>query len=276
MKNILLVTIIVLLFFSCKKTEEPKVTTPEYNPGEGWNQSWSEEFNGTSLNTALWNYDIGTGTSGWGNNELQTCRSENVVLENGNLVITAKSEVYNSSNFTSGRINTKDKYSFKYGKIVGKIKLPEGYGMWPAFWMLGSSAQAWPACGEIDIMEAKGGDGPNGDQTIFSTCHWQNGSNAHQYYGKEYVHTAKLSQDFHFYEVEWNATTITARFDGIQYNVTNITSADVSELKDNAYFIILNIAVGGNIFSPPLTNPANITASFPQKMYVDWIRVYQK
>ena len=115
MKNIFLLTAVVLLFVSCKKTEEVQTNTtkPEYDPGAGWNQAWSEEFSGTSLNTAIWNYDIGTGTYGWGNAELQEYRSQNVAVANGNLVITAKREVYNSSYFTSGRINTKNKYSFK-------------------------------------------------------------------------------------------------------------------------------------------------------------------
>ncbi|HVD97061.1 MAG TPA: glycoside hydrolase family 16 protein [Cytophagaceae bacterium] len=262
-----------LIISACKKkdpTPQSTATTPDYNPGTGWTQVWSEEFNDNTLNTALWNYDTGAG--GWGNGELEYYRSNNVKLANGTLVITAQKETYGSSSFTSGRINTKNNYSFKYGKIVGKIQLPQGYGMWPAFWMLGSSAAAWPACGEIDIMEMKGGS----DATTYSTCHWADASNQHQYYGQGYTYTANLSQAFHYYEVEWDSTTITARFDGVQFNQTNITSTDVSELRNNSYFIILDLAVGGNFFSPAITNPVQVTASFPQSMYVDWIRVYQK
>ncbi len=273
-KSILLLFSLTLLFISCKKEkEETTTTTTDYNPGAGWTKSWSEEFDGNSLNTSTWNYNLGAG--GWGNNELQYYRSENAKVADGNLVITAKRENYSGSYFTSARIHTQGKYSFKYGKIVGRIKLPEGYGMWPAFWMLGNSASTWPACGEIDITEMQGGQGVNGDKTTLSTCHWADGGNAHQYYGVPHVNTAKLSEAYHYYEVEWNATTITARFDGVQYFQTSITAAEVSELRDNSYFIILNLAVGGNFFSPALTNQANVTANFPQKMYVDWIRVYK-
>jgi beta-glucanase (GH16 family) len=273
-KGILLLITATLLFVSCKKEEEKTPATTEYNPGSGWTQAWSEEFAGNSLNTSLWNYNTGAG--GWGNSELQYYRPENVKVADGNLVITAKRENYVSSYFTSGRIHTQGKYSFKYGKIVGRIKLPEGFGMWPAFWMLGNSASAWPACGEIDIMEMQGGQGANGDKTTLSTCHWLNGSNAHEYYGVPYSTTSKLSEAYHYYEIEWNATTITARFDGVQFNQLSITAPEVSELKDNNYFIILNLAIGGNFFSPALTNQANVTATFPQKMYVDWVRVYEK
>ncbi len=138
--------------------------------------------------------------------------------------------------------------------------------------MLGSTSQTWPACGEIDIMEMRGGE----DKTTISTCHWQNNGGTRQYYGQEYTHTAKLSQAYHYYEVEWNATTIISRFDGIQFNEINITNAEVSELRDNSYFIILNLAIGGTFFSPAITNASAVTATFPQTMSVDWIRIYQK
>jgi beta-glucanase (GH16 family) len=276
MKKILAILLLTSLTISCKKTEDKPATTTttDYNPGAGWTQSWSEEFNGSSLNTSFWNYETGGG--GWGNSELQYYRQENVNVANGNLVITAKKENYSTNSFTSGRITSQGKYSFKYGKIVGRIKLPQGYGIWPAFWMLGTSAQAWPACGEIDIMEMQGGQGSKGDQTTYSTYHWQNSSYSHDYYGQPYIYPAKLSQDYHYYEVEWNATSVISRFDGVQFNQMNLTSSEVSELRDNYYYIILNLAVGGNFFYPALTNEADVTAVFPQKMYVDWIRIYQK
>ncbi len=274
MKKYCLILLLCGLAFSCKKNDPPADSAPpqsDYNPGAGWKLAWSEEFNDNTLNTSTWNYEQGTGAWGWGNNELQYYRSDNVKVADGNLVITAQKENYASSSFTSGRITTQNKYSFKYGKIVGKIKLPEGYGIWPAFWMLGSSPQPWPSCGEIDIMELRGGD----DKITHSTCHWSNGSGAHQYYGRSYEHTAKLSQGYHYYEVEWNATSIVSRFNGIQFYEMSITAPEVSELRDNNFFIILNMAVGGNFFSPSITDPASVTATFPQSMYVDWIRVYQ-
>ncbi len=275
MKQVYPLLILALFVFSCKKTETTpspnnNTTPPEYNPGTGWTQAWSEEFEGTTLNNSIWNYETGAG--GWGNAELQYYRDQNVGVADGNLVITAKRENYSGSSFTSGRITTQNKYSFKYGKIVGKMKLPEGYGVWPAFWMLGRSAQTWPACGEIDIMEMRGGL----DKITNSTCHWSNSSNQHTYYGNSYTYTSNLSQAYHFYEVEWNATTIVARMDGVAYNELDITAAEASELRNNNYFIILNLAIGGNFFSPAITNQASVTATFPQSVYVDWVRVYTK
>ena len=275
MKLFYFILLVSIGLLSCKKSDNPPASSSaatEYNPGAGWNLSWSEEFNGTALNTDLWNYDLGNGTYGWGNAELEYYKTDNAQVTNGNLVITAKRETTGSYNFTSSRINTKGKYSFKYGKIVGKIKVPQGYGMWPAFWMLGSSSATWPACGEIDIMEMRGGE----DNTSITTCHWQNNSAQHQYYSIGYPYSANLSQAYHYYEVEWDANTIKGRLDGNEYFTMNITNAEVSELRDNSYFIILNLAVGGNFFSPAITNQAAVTASFPQSMYVDWVRVYQK
>ena len=117
---------------------------------------WSDEFNsGTAPDPAKWGYDIGTGSSGWGNNELQfyTNRPENVSVSGGTLKITAKRENYSGSAFTSTRMLTKDKFSFKYGKVEARAKLPFGVGTWPAIWMLGNNINtvSWPACGEIDI-----------------------------------------------------------------------------------------------------------------------------
>src|SRR5690606_33327138 len=128
-------------------------------------------------------------------NELQYYRAENAGIEDGNLVITAKRENYASSNFTSARLTTQNKYSFKYGKIVGRIKTPEGHGIWPAFWMLGDNigTVGWPSCGEIDILEMTCGQGDNGDKKCFSTCHWRNASNVPEHYGSDYIHTTNLS-----------------------------------------------------------------------------------
>lgn len=276
MKKISFLLLAILISVtSCKKTNNPPAAaSTDYNPGVGWTQSWSEEFNDASLNTSIWNYDLGN-NNGWGNNELEYYLAQNVQLSNGNLEITAKRENQSGFSFTSGRINTQNKYAFKYGKIVAKMKLPQGYGIWPAFWMLGSTiaTQPWPSCGEIDIMEMKGGSG--GDQTIYSTCHWANSSNVHAYYGLSYSYTSSLSEAYHYYEVEWNATTITARFDGVQYYQLSITAPEASELSNNSYNIVLNLAVGGNFFIPAINNQANVTATFPQTMYVDWIKIYK-
>ncbi|HSZ24873.1 MAG TPA: glycoside hydrolase family 16 protein [Cytophagaceae bacterium] len=274
MKKISILLLLSFVIFSCKKSDTTPTTSSssDYNPGPGWNLAWSDEFDSTALNTSIWNYETGTGQ----NQELEYYLSQNVSVSNGNLVITALQQNYNGANFTSGKINTQNKYAFKYGKIVGKIKLPQGLGMWPAFWMLGNSSLAWPGCGEIDIMEMQGGQGAGGDYTTLSTCHWL-GTYApapDTLYGQQYTNVSKLSQAYHYYEVEWNASTITSRFDGIQYNQINITKAEMAPFRNNSFYIILNLAVGGNFFSPALLTQASVTATFPQSMYVDWVRVY--
>lgn len=107
----------------------------------GKNLAWHDEFNGTSLDTSIWNYDIGTGSWGWGNNEQQyyTNRSENIYVSDGSLKITALKENYGDKQYTSARINTKGKYETKYGYIEARIALPSMSGIWPAFWMLGAN-----------------------------------------------------------------------------------------------------------------------------------------
>jgi beta-glucanase (GH16 family) len=265
-----------LLFCSCKKNEHTGAVADAYHPGAGWSLLWSDEFEGSTVNTGSWNYEIGTGANGWGNSELQYYRSQNARVENGRLIITAQREKVGASSFTSARITTKNKFSFNHGKIVGRIKVPEGYGIWPAFWMLGDSPDVWPACGEIDILEVKGGHGPNGDKRVYSTCHWQNASNQHEYYGQSYVHTQNLSKHYHYYEVEWDEKSVISRFNGVKYNEVFLSAPEMSELRNNNFFVILNVAVGGTFFSPAIYNPDLVTASFPQTMEVDWVRVYKK
>jgi beta-glucanase (GH16 family) len=275
MKKISLILVACIAILSCKKNEtKPTATsteTAEYNPGTGWNLAWSDEFDGTTLNTSNWYV---TDAKSNVNSELEYYSPQNVSVADGNLVLTAKRESYGGASFTSGKVDSYNKYTFKYGKVVAKMKLPEGLGMWPAFWMLGVSSTPWPGCGEIDIMEMAGG-GTNGDNTISSTCHWSDASNVHQYYGQPYTYKTKLSAAYHYYEVEWTATKIIARFDGVQMNETDITAAAVTELRDNNYYIIFNLAVGGNFFYPVISNPSQVTATLPQNMYVDWVRVYK-
>jgi len=241
------------------------ILPPQISTANTWNLVWSDEFDGNSLNTNNWVYDIGTGSGGWGNNELQyyTNRTENVKVENGNLVITARKENYGGMSYTSGRIKTKGKASWKYGKIEARIKIPTGQGIWPAFWMLGDNIDSvgWPRCGEIDIMEHV-----NNESVVHGTIHWD--YNGYQYYG---LQSGNLDfSQYHVYSIEWDSSAIKWFVDGVQFCEANITINDTNEFHNN-FFILLNLAVGGNWPGSP-----NQSTTFPQSMYVDYVRVYQK
>lgn len=246
---------------------------------------WEENFDGNSLNMANWNYDTPTGVWNWGaNQELQYYSPDNVSVgsdgEGGNaLIITAKKETREGYQFTSGRIHTRGKKSFRYGKVEARIKLPVlANGLWPAFWMLGTE-KGWPASGEIDILEAGHGQGianSTQDRTFNGALHWQHAGN---YAGYSYQHTAPVGASIYQYNIftmYWTPSRIEMFFndDTKPYFAMDITGEDAEEFRDWSHYFILNMAVGGSF--PGITNPDMITASFPAKMMVDYVRVYQK
>ena len=247
------------------------VTISQDDPGNIPGLVWSDEFDYTGLpDPSKWNIEIGGG--GWGNNELQyyTNSETNAKVESGILTITAREESFGGRDYTSARITTQNKFDFKYGKIEAKIKLPYGQGLWPAFWMLGANfgSTGWPACGEIDIMELVGGTG--NDNTVYSTLHWDN-NGEHAQYGESYsLPSGIFADEYHVFTVEWDDQEIRGFMDDIQYFTADITPAQLSEFHNN-FFIILNVAVGGNWPGSP-----DATTSFPQTMEIDWVRVYQE
>lgn len=264
--NIRLVVKLNDLEFSASKPVNIAADDPNYDP----NLVWSEEFNYTGLpDPTKWNFETGGG--GWGNNELQyyTDSENNAYVDNGVLTITAREEQVGGRDYTSARITTQGKFDVKYGRIEARIKLPYGQGIWPAFWMLGAnfSQVGWPMCGEIDIMEMVGG--PNRDNTCHSTIHWDN-NGQHAEYGQSYTLPSGIFADnFHVFGITWNAQQIRGYVDDVEYFVADITPAGLSEFQNN-FFLILNVAVGGNWPGSP-----DETTEFPQTMQVDWIRVYQ-
>lgn len=220
-------------------------------------------------NSSIWTYDIGIGSSGWGNNELQyyTNRSENVIVENGLLKITANQEDFEGSSYTSARIKTQGLFVQKYGRFEARIKLPWGQGMWPAFWLLGENIEtvSWPNCGEIDIMEYKGQE----PTIMHGTVHGPGYSGANGV-GKSYnLLNDRFDTDFHVFGIEWDTDYINFYVDDVLYN--QITPADVSGdwVYDQPFFIIMNLAVGGNYVGNPNENTV-----FPQTMEVDYVKVY--
>jgi beta-glucanase (GH16 family) len=224
---------------------------------------WSDEFDVPGApNANKWGYDLGAG--GWGNNELQyyTNRSDNAYVSGGTLKIVAKKEAYEGSQYTSARLLSKGKYSFKYGKVEARAKLPAGVGTWPAIWMLGDNINTvpWPACGEIDIMEHVG----KSLNTIYGTLHYpaRYGVNAD---GKTTV-INNVTTEFHKYGMEWNESNIKFYVDDVLFfTFTNSSSVPFNQ----NFFLILNSALGGN-FGGPL-DPAYTSAVFE----IDYVRVYQ-
>ncbi len=213
---------------------------------------------------AKWSYDLGTGSGGWGNNELQyyTNRLENSSVSNGTLKITAIRENFSGAAFTSARLVSQNKYSFKYGKVEARAKLPIGVGTWPAIWMLGNniSTTSWPACGEIDIMEHVGAQ----QNKIFGTLHYPGKSGGNADGGTTIVPDASTA--FHIYSVEWNAASIKIFVDGNLFH-TYVNSAS-SPFNQN-FFFILNVAMGGNFGGP-------VEAGFTKStLEIDYLRVYQ-
>jgi len=244
-----------------------------------WTLVWSDEFNGgrgSAPDHSKWVLE--TGGNGWGNNELEyyTNRVENVQVTDGHLVITARREGYSDSQgvfrgYTSARITTAGKFSRRYGRFEARIKLPEGQGIWPAFWMLGDDIAKvnWPGCGEIDIMENIGkepgmvhgtihGPGYAGDKGIGSPFSLPEGK--------------KFADDFHIFAVEWEPQAIRFYVDDQLYATR--TPADLPAganwVYDHPFFIILNVAVGGKWPGDP-----DVQTKFPQTMLVDYVRVYQ-
>lgn len=234
---------------------------------DGMTLVWRDEFD--ELNLDDWTFEIGTGSNGWGNNELQYYREENTSIFDGHLVIEAKNESFGGRSYTSSRMITQNKQTFQYGRIDIRAALPEGQGLWPALWMLGSnfSTVGWPNCGEIDIMEMVGGSGR--ESTVHGTVHWDNNGSYASFGGERTVTGPTLHEAFHVYTIIWDATQIRWLIDDVQYNAIDITPAALSEFRQD-FFFIFNVAVGGNWPGSP-----DGTTTFPQRMYVDYVRVFQ-
>lgn len=230
---------------------------------------WSDEFTGSTINSANWGFDLGGG--GWGNNELQnyTSRSVNARIVNGMLVIEARQENFGGNAFTSARLKTQGKQSFGINTWVeARINAPETQGIWPAFWMLGNSISTvgWPSCGEIDIMEIQG----QNPFRNFGTIHWANVNGQHVSFGSIFNSSTSLSAGFHTFAISRTGSSIKWYVDRIQYGEANIANGvnSTSEFQ-GAFFIILNVAVGGNFVGSP-----DGSTVFPQQMEVDWVRVW--
>lgn len=249
---------VIILFAQLLLLQQNSFAQTKYNK-----LIWADEFNYNGApDSSKWGYDLGAG--GWGNNELEyyTDQPQNVIVKDGMLHITALKENYKGSSYTSARILTKGKFSFKYGRVEVRAKLPSGVGTWPAIWMLGSNIDSahWPAAGEIDIMEHLGRQ----LNKIYGTLHYpgHSGGNAN---GKTTMIKNATTQ-FHIYGLEWTPEIIKISVDGKVYQ-TVPNSPDIP--FNHNFFIILNEAMGGNFGGP--VDP-NVTKA---SMEVDYVRVYQ-
>jgi beta-glucanase (GH16 family) len=250
------------------EVNEKGYTTP--NSYAGMNLVWADEFNGTSLNTDNWNYDVGDGcpNCGWGNNELQFYTAgDNLYFQSGKMIVEARKENKNGKSYTSTRLTSMNKRSFKFGRVDFRAKIPSGQGIWPAFWMLGDNfpTAGWPACGEIDIMEVLGQQ----PSKIYSTIHFKSGNTSARV-EKSLLTASSLADEFHVYSLVWEKDKIKTMVDDKTIAEFDPSQVSASYPFNEKFFFIMNIAVGGNWPGSP-----NATTYFPQFMMVDYIRVFQ-
>ena len=285
-----LATVALSTFAACggsggTTTLPPTDTTTTPPPPITWNLVWSDEFDGAagaSVDPAKWSFDLGDGcpgNCGWGNNEKEfyTNATDNVSLDGqGHLAIVARSApalnlscYYGPCQFTSAKITTRGKMNAAPGRVEARIRIPAGQGLWPAFWMLGNdfSTLGWPAAGELDIMENKGSAPNTSSSAIHGPGYFGNTPFAHA----NTIGPGTLADDYHVYAVEWDAEAAHFFVDGTLHYV--VLRADIqrygTSILDKPYFVILNLAVGGNFDGDPQS-----AAIFPATMLVDYVRVY--
>lgn len=256
---------LLLASFGCKRDDFQKLDERK------WQLTWSDDFNGPAgqlPDSTKWANDLGTGQDGWGNQELQsyTKSPANISLDgDGNLVITA---IRSGNNFTSARIKTQGLFAQQYGRFEARLKTPYGPGIWPAFWMLGSKVDqvGWPKCGEIDIMELRGQQ----PHIINGSIHGPGYSGGNPVTKTFTLMNARFDTDFNIFAIEWDKDKIDFFVNDFLYQ--RITPNDVSGewVFDSPFFMILNVAVGGNYVGFPLAQ-----TPFPQKMIVDYVKVYK-
>ncbi len=235
----------------------------------GYHLAWSDEFNDAVVNTQNWNFE--TGNNGWGNHELEnyTGRPQNVFESNGNLIIEARKENLDGSAYTSARITTQGKRMLQYGRIDMRAKLPVSPGMWPALWMLGSNINTvpWPACGEIDIMELIG----KNPMQVVGSYHWKQANGQEGTINNVWNATTDFSKKFHVFSLIWEQNKMQLLVDDQPYvSITDQSTQGVYPFND-PFFLIFNVAVGGDWPGPP-----DDSTVFPQRMFVDYVRFFQK
>ncbi len=261
--KIVLMIAAIFLLAACSSSSEPDEME--------WELVWEDNFDGPagqSPDPAKWGFDIGTD---WGNAQLEydTDRPENASLDGqGNLAIVARAESFQGRNYTSARMLTKDLFETTYGRFEARMQLPWGQGMWPAFWLLGANIDdvGWPDCGEIDIMEYRGQE----PSKIHGSLHGPGYSGGNPVTRSYDLPNARFDTGFHVFAVEWSAETIRWFVNDTIYQTVRPAEVPGEWVYDHPFFIIVNLAVGGNYVGPP-----NASTVFPQTMLVDYVRVYK-
>ena len=250
------------------------------DPGS-WTLVWSDEFDAGQLDPEVWFFENGDGSQygipGWGNNELQWYLEDSAELRDGMLVITAREESAGGKSYTSARLNTRDRFAFKYGRIEARIRFPGGQGIWPAFWMLPQDNVygTWAASGEIDVVEAVN-LGATGGNSVFGSIHYggEFPKNTLSTNDGGYVVSGNATTEFHRYALEWDSSTPEMRWyvDETLYSTQNSWFTEGVPFPapfDERFYILFNVAVGGNFPGAPNSN-----TRFPVTMEVDYVRVY--
>lgn len=232
---------------------------------------WSDEFEGPRgalPDPARWSFEVGG--DGWGNGELQFHTDRNAALDGaGHLVITARREPSGGRAYTSARLSTRGKLEVTHGRIEARLRLPAGRGLWPAFWMLGSDVAqvGWPACGEIDVVEARGAQ----PDRVSSALHGPGYSAGNALIAAyERPDRAPLTDDFHVFAVDWSPGQAEFSVDGHSYHTERASRLAHRWVFDHPFFLIVNLAVGGSFGGPP-----DETTPFPAELIVDHVRVYR-
>jgi beta-glucanase (GH16 family) len=241
----------------------------------GFTKVWEEEFQGSTLNTAVWNYELGDGCPGncnWGNNELQYYQEKNAQLSDGYLIIEGRKETVGGKNYTSSRLTTQRKKSFKFGRIDIRAAVPEGKGYWPALWMLGDNIPqvSWPSCGEIDIMEVSG-DKIN---RVVGTAHFGTSVSQHRFRTAATFSSGSsdFNSSFNVFSIIWEENKIQWLVNNVVYH--QLTPPDLNNQPypfNQPFFFIINLAIGGNFPGSP-----DARTVFPRWFVVDYIKVFQK
>ncbi|PWU14024.1 MAG: hypothetical protein C5B50_18010 [Verrucomicrobia bacterium] len=239
-------------------------------PYGNYNITWSDEFNGSNINTSIWTYDTGGG--GWGNNELEyyTSRTNNAFVSNGLLHIVARKESYMGASYTSARIKSEGLFSAKYGRVEWRAQLPTGVGFWPALWMLGTNITSinWPNCGEIDVMEN------NGSMPMMAQGSIHCGSDATAIY---HFTDGNAVTNFHTYTLDWTTNALLFYVDGHLYETQTSWSDSGGAYPfpfNQPFFFLMNMAIGGNYLGNPSTTAINAGTVFPGEILVDYLRIY--